>query len=87
MNTLAFLSSVIVGALGLVGIWLTKRDVKTVRVENTDQHRVAQQGREDEQGELLGHLQAVHSDVRETAHKVGRLDAKLDLHIADHTHA
>lgn len=76
---------------------MTKRDVKTVRVENTDQHRVAQAGRADAHdellvhiqtvaaahGELIGHVTAIHADVRETSHKVGGLDAKLEAHIND----
>lgn len=97
MDLLTFISSIIVGLFSVLGIWLTKRDVKTVRSENTSQHQVAQAGRLSAHEELVSHVsnvvvshqellgtvKSVHEDVREVAYRVGGLDHKISAHIED----
>jgi len=80
--------STITGGLGLLGIWLTKRDVKAVRHENTQQHQTAQEERESAveglrraHSKILGKVDVIHEDVRTVIGHVAVVDQKLDDHL------
>lgn len=82
--------STVTGAIGLAGIWLTKRDVKVVRTENTRQHRTAQEERESSLAELqrahekiLGKVEIVHEDVRTVVGSVAVIHDQLVTHVND----
>jgi len=81
MNLLAFLSSIIVGAFTLAGVWFTKRDVKTVRAENTYQHAAAGKQRDASLSIVLDRVEVVRTDVRDIADTVSVLGFKLEDHI------
>ena len=81
MNLLAFLSSIIVGAFTLTGILLTKRDVKTVRAENTHQHGEAGRQREQSLATVLDRVEVVRTDVKDIADTVSIIGFKLEDHI------
>ena len=82
--------STVTGAIGLAGIWLTKRDVKVVRHENTRQHRTAQEEREDStkalqaaHEKILSKVDTVHEDVRSVVGSVAVIHHKLTEHVSD----
>jgi len=88
VSIIAGIFSTVTGGLGLLGIWLTKREVKTVRHENTRQHRSAQEGRESSLAALqtahekiLGRVELVHEDVRTVGDRVAIVGQKLDDHL------
>jgi len=81
MNLLAFLSSIIVGAFTLVGVWFTKRDVRTVRAENTYQHAEAGKQREASLSTVLDRVEVVRTDVKDIADTVSIIGFKLEDHI------
>ncbi len=80
--------SIVTGGLGLLGIWLTKKDVKTVREENSQQHGNAQKEREESfeilrQGydKILGKVELVHTDVQTVVGTVAVIGDKLADHL------
>lgn len=88
VSLIAGFFSTVTGGLGLLGIWLTKREVRTVRHENTRQHRTAQEERESSVSELrqahsqiLGKVDIIHEDVRTVIGHVAVVDQKLDDHL------
>lgn len=73
--------STLTGVVSLVGVWLTKRDVKTVRAENSDQHRTAQEERAGAIDQLMGKVDMVHKDVKSVGDTVAVVAWKLEDHI------
>ncbi len=80
--------SIITGGIGLIGIWLTKREVKTVRVENSQQHGAAQKDREESfeilreaHNKILGKVELVHEDVQTVVGTVAVIGEKLEDHL------
>ena len=81
MDVLGFISTILVSLIGVLGVWLTKRDVKTVRHENSRQHGEAQQERAQAHDMLLGKVNTIHEDVRTVIGHVAVVDQKLDDHL------
>ena len=80
--------SIIGGGIGLFGIWLTRRDVHTVRRENAQQHASAQEEREESftqlqesHAKLLDKVDLVHKDVQTVGDTVAVIGWKLEDHI------